>query len=389
MAADDWRTISLTEYGTAPIDHLTAAQLDWLERQAPALTVDYRRDGPRLTAGDRVGTLLGAGLRVQIRPKVPLTNLFYMLTYAYDVPQLRDQIEDIARADALFDFVVTIFRRNVEQLVRQGIYRAYLSNPEDQPYLRGRLHLAAQVRRPAVHMRFAQTINDLTADVRENQILQHTLWRLSRVPALGKQHAALRRALGAFDLVTPRHIVPADCDDILYHRLNQRYHMPIRLARLLLDALSVESGAGQTPFATFLLPMAFVFERFIGRYLRAALPAAWSVSLQESIAIDADGHQKGIPDIILRRDGRPQVIIDTKYKTWDGQPNAADRDQQFMYCRVLGVAHAVLLYPQPLPAPYVSRLADGVTLHALGLDLGSDLAAIQNAAARLVAQLPS
>lgn len=379
--AEALREIALHEYGRVEVAGLTAAQVAWLRAQQPALMVAPLFGGDvQISAHDTVGTLIGSGLRVQIRPKVPLRNLFYLLSYAYDVPTLRRPLDPLIAADDIFLFVVTFFRRNVEHLVRQGIYRAYLSRDAQLPTLRGRLRLPQQVRRPPPPLAFDQHVNDLTADIRENQILQHTLWLLSRVPALSAEHAALRRVLPAFAEVAPAAMTPADCDAVVYHRLNQRYQTAIGLARLLLAHLSVESGGGRQPFATWLLPMSQVFERFVGRYLHHHLPSGWTVALKQSIAIDAAGRETGQLDILLKAAEWPLLVIDTKYKLWQGGPSPEDRNQMFTYCRSTGVPAALLLYPQPLPPPsYLSTLPDGVTLRAHGFDLAADLPALRAA----------
>ena len=77
---------------------------------------------------------------------------------------------------------MVIFLRQVEQLVQRGIYRAYITEEDNQPYLRGRLVLADHLQRNALHVqRFYQRTSEFTADVLENRILRYTLGLLSRL----------------------------------------------------------------------------------------------------------------------------------------------------------------------------------------------------------------
>ena len=76
---------------TADLSASQAAQLR--ERYSDHVTVqpDWEPGSFVLTARQSVGVIALDGLRLRIAPKVPLTNLFYMLTYAYDLPLFRDE----------------------------------------------------------------------------------------------------------------------------------------------------------------------------------------------------------------------------------------------------------------------------------------------------------
>ncbi len=118
-----------------------------------------------------------------------------MLTYAYKLAKFRDGESPLAAGEDLFEFLLEIFVKQIDQLVRQGIYRGYIDFEDDRPYLRGRLMLAQQLRMNAAQMtRFQQRTNELTADLRENWILKFTLWQLSR---MGFDNPDLRRRFAA------------------------------------------------------------------------------------------------------------------------------------------------------------------------------------------------
>lgn len=372
--------LRLTENETTATAELSPAQARLLrERFSDHLDVQRDWESGRflLTAKRTVGIIAVAGLRIYIEPKVPLTNLFYMLTYAYELPLFRDEEAPLAVGDELFEFLIEIFVQQVNGLARQGIYHSYVDFEENTTRLRGRLLLAEHLRRNAVQpARFAQRFNDFTADVAENRILKAALHRLANAPvgddALRRR---VRRALSAFAEVSLVAVRPEECQQIVYNRLNARYHTPIHLAQLFLRHLSLEGQAGRQPFMAYLLPMAEVFERFVARYLAeyfAAHPLI-SVRAQESIWLDEALREKGRLDILLRWAGRPRLIVDTKYKLFDGAPTEADRNQMFMYCHALGVSRAMLIYADARPVDYEAKFP-GVWLSARSLALGGSLA---------------
>ena len=372
--------LRLVENETLTTAELSTAQAVLLrERYGDAVTVrpGWEPGVFDLTAGRSVGVIALDGLRLRIAPKVPLTNLFHMLTYAYDLPPFRDEAAPLAAGDDLFEFLVETFVSLVDALARQGIHRGYVDSEENAPYLRGRLLLDEHLRRNAIQpARFAQQTNDFTADRLENRILKAALWQLKgavyRHPDLRRR---VRRALSAFSEVSLVAIRPETCEQVVYNRLNARYRTPIHLAQLFLRYLSLEGHAGSTPSMTYLLPMAEVFERFVARYLAqhfAAHPRL-SVRAQESIWLDEALRERGRLDILLRWAGRPVLIVDTKYKMFDGAPSEADRNQMFMYCHALGVARAVLVYADDGEVTYEAKFP-GMSLSARSLALNGALA---------------
>lgn len=218
-----------------------------------------------------MGLIALEDLRVIIQPKVSLRNLFFMLTYAYDLPDFRREAADLDLGDDLFEFIVLIFVRQVEQLVRRGIYRAYVTREENDPYLRGRLMLTEHLQQNAVHVqRFYERTVEFTADILENRILKYTLWLLSRMEFCQEHlRQQIRRAASAFAEVHLAPVAPADCDRVLYTRLNTAYRSRINLARLLIQHLSLEGRPGATQFASYLFDMNKVFELFVARFLES------------------------------------------------------------------------------------------------------------------------
>jgi 5-methylcytosine-specific restriction enzyme subunit McrC len=374
------RELRLVENETLRTADLSAAEAARLrERYGDHITVqpDWKPGVFALTARQSAGVIALDDLRLRIAPKVPLTNLFYMLTYAYDLPLFRDEPALLAVGDDLFEFLVAIFVRQVDDLARRGIQRGYVALEENAPALRGRLLLGEHLRRNALQpARFAQRFNDFTADLLENRILKAALWQLSgAVYGRPELRRRVRRALSALAGVTLIDGRTAASAPVVYTRLNARYRTPVNLAQLFLRHLSLEGHAGREPFMAYLLPMAEVFERFVARYLAEQFAAhpRLSVRAQESVWLDEALRERGRLDILLRWAGRPVLIVDTKYKTFDGAPAAADRNQMFMYGHALGVGQALLVYADERAVAYEARFP-GMTLAARSLALNGPLA---------------
>ena len=85
---------------------------------------------------------------------------------------------------------------------------------------------------------------------------------------------------------------------------------------------------------------------------------------------------RGIPDIVLKVDDRPALVLDTKYKVIDAKPVDADFHQMISYCHGMGLSHGILVYPG-------SRSQDrfvfkDIMVDVLFLDLTGDLATFRS-----------
>ena len=391
------RVLRLRENETLPGVSLSPAQAAALRTAArpDVLAVAPSWEGGYdLSAGGVVGVIALPGqgdeaLHILIEPKVPLDNLFFMLTYAHELINFgRDETPLVAGA-SIFDAVARIFIQQVDDIARRGIHRGYIEYEEDATYLRGRLLVARQARRGPAALGFHQRTNEFTADVPENRIIRAALDLLARArfrdPELGPR---ARRALAAFAEASPG-ATAADCDRVVYTRLNERYRSPINLARLFLRYLSLEGQSGSTPFAAFLIPMNQLFERFVARLLGEHLAARprFHVDAQGSIWLDTKQQLVGRPDLVLKYDGRPFLVLDTKYKKYGDRPSNEDMNQMVTYCHTLGVGRGMLIYPTDAPLAVTHQLLAGVHLELRALSLAGPLDAFRTRCAAFVAPL--
>lgn len=87
-------TIVLREYESQMVPHLTRAQAEALDSHfSTYVTVaqNWRSSAITLQAKQYVGFIVLDDVQINIQPKVPVENLFYMLTYAYDLPEFRQE----------------------------------------------------------------------------------------------------------------------------------------------------------------------------------------------------------------------------------------------------------------------------------------------------------
>ena len=133
-------------------------------------------------------------LLLRINPKIPITNIFGMLEYAYDLKSFKlfDGVVDVDVIEDLFERLASILARRVLDRVRKGLYSSYLKEQDELPFVRGRIAIAPTVRGM---LRGATTLHvqyeEHTVDVEDNRILAWTLYCLRKLPM--KRQSVQRR----------------------------------------------------------------------------------------------------------------------------------------------------------------------------------------------------
>lgn len=133
-----------------------------------------------------------------------IQNIYYMLSYAYQVLQQQDYqciaSEKFERIDDLF---AAILAKGVSRQLKQGLYREYVSRSETRSVLRGKLDLPQTIKTRIQHKpQVACTFDELSEDNLYNQILKTTLHVLLRNKNVSTERKVeLKKALLFLDTV--------------------------------------------------------------------------------------------------------------------------------------------------------------------------------------------
>src|SRR5262249_12389086 len=108
---------------------------------------DFRTLAYVLNPGPNVGIItLPSGMQIEIRPKIPIRNLFYMLVVAFQIPPFRREAARLDRLDEILEFVANFFAELVEERIANGLYRWYVEKEDNVGALRGRIHFPEDLR---------------------------------------------------------------------------------------------------------------------------------------------------------------------------------------------------------------------------------------------------
>lgn len=304
----------------------------------------------RISDVNRVGVVVIDDVRLIVRPKTPLRSLIFMASHSGRQADVREGSysfdADLELPSALAAALISASK----EATRRGLVKGYVPIEETGTVIRGRWDIARQLRvRPGIPVPVELNYDDYTEDVPENRILKaalRTLMRHEQVPAAStKDHTQLMGLLSEVsDMRFGTHVTLPPIT-----RLNTRYEHALRLAKLILDAVSWAHAEGRHAGSAFLLNVAKVFEDFVGRVMKTTLEEeGYDVKLQDpDWTLDIDGDVMMEPDIVIRRGGRVVTIADTKYKVFDAKstsPPNPDVYQALAYATAGEVPEVHLLY---------------------------------------------
>lgn len=323
----------------------------------------------------KVGVVAVGDVTVWIRPKLHISRMLFLLGYAKNPGWRSDQVS-LAEVDDLVPVLAQAFADQADRAIETGLLHGYTEVDDSLTVLRGRLREQDQLRqRFGIAVPLLVRYDDHTVDIPENQILRGATELLLRVPGVGTAvRGRLRRLRGVFaDVRSPMRGGPLP----LWrpNRLNERYHVALWLAEVLLRRNAVDHAPGAVRVDGFLVDMAKVYEDFLTAALTEAFkPHGGWTRPQDRHHLDIDGAIAMRPDLVWYRDGEPAAVIDAKYKVEKpaGFPDA-DLYQMLAYCTALKLDDGHLVYAKGSAeeVAHTVRHTD-IKIHAHTLDLGRD-----------------
>ncbi len=330
-----------------------------------------------LRARGVVGIIATPGCQLEILPKIEgageadVNNvtlrhrLIHMLAVALNI---RVDVGVMAQLgwqrDTILELLIRLFCNKLANAVRQGMPRQYKAQEADLPALRGRLDVSRQFSVLAVSpQKLACRFDGLSPDIALNQVMRATIEKLSRLTQQPDNQRALRELGFVYADISELPPNALRWDMITLDRTNTRWRELLSLARLFLEDRHQQTSAGPIHGHALLFEMNVLFEEYVARLLARAL-AGTDLHVSAHGGYDYCLFEEGIgrfrthPDLVIRRGGRINVIVDTKWKhitTRDDDPkrgvSQADVYQLMAYGRVYNCPLVMLLFPHHAALP--------------------------------------
>ena len=372
--------LTLSEYQTLQGVELSDDGVQALGELRATIVVSPSLDLPGtydLTATSWVGVISTEALTLEIRPKVPIKNLLFMISYSLDRNSWPHSIADLQQDDTLVEAMALAFAVQVRRAIQRGLHHDYRSEEDALAVVRGRLRFDEQLRRhyarfPPIEVRY----DEFTADIVENRLIKAAFTRLGRMRL---RSARTRRILAtlnqAFDAITLTEFDGHNLPDVVFTRLNEHYRPAIELAKLILRSTAYDLRHGGLRASALLIDMNQVFEDFVVTALREALHLSLRAFPQQSrghsLRLDEAGTIHLYPDISWWDGRQCRFVGDAKYKRIDlnGAKNS-DVYQLLAYCIAADLPGGMLIYAAGEAEPIIHEIVHlGKQIEVRTLDL--------------------
>lgn len=386
------RNLFLEEYGEIDAE-LESKEVRLLLNLRPFVNVVPTMDEGiyRIVASSYVGFAhVTNDLTLQVSPKVPIKNLFLMLSTVYSPDQkiFQDHSQDYRTFEDLFEFVVKVFIKHTENIVTRGLYKKYQKHEERLVAIKGEINFPKTVTsRPGLHDQHWCVYSRFTTDIEENRILKWAAYQLRRLRF--QERSLSSRLHRVFQLMRDVQLVEVSYNtfnQINFNRLNQLYKPALNLARLLLNHLSFTGTRGKHRFLTYQVDMNWLFEKYIGEMMRPLVNRDnLRLVEQDRHALDKNRNFTIRPDFVVYHDMKPVLVMDTKYKK---KQSVNDIYQLISYCQVLNLQSACLIYPgKSKPSVQEVRGRNAIYVRHHFIDLSLDKSQIDAQIQNLYQQL--
>ena len=351
-------TITAYEYDTLRSE-LTAAQLAALQRyhgvgECPYYALVHK--GIKLRGF--VGVLRVGELTLEVLPKADRNSeatewrrrLLDMLRVVHRLKPTAPSTAALhLRPDAILHLYFELFVNEVEQLLRQGLFRSYQCERTNATALSGRLLFAEHLRHNLVHRErffverdrydFANTLNRVLLTALQ------LVRRLNRQPELAGRIRTLEEA---FPPIREIRVSQGLFDRLKLTRQTKTYGPALQIARLLLLRYHPGLRGGKEEVLALLFRMDQLWEEFLLISLRRYLPEEYTVAKERGRQYwETRGFASTIePDIMIRRAGEVVAILDAKWKTPELRPSPGDLQQLYTYAHFHGAEWVALVYPR-------------------------------------------
>lgn len=420
------RVLTLFEYEV--LDGLDADEIKVIARLSKAVGTDVLKPIVRqgrvcFQARQFVGIIRAGRRTLQILPKIHCAtdsrdqrvseasrNLLWMLDYVEGLNLKAENISSLQASRDLFEVLIHLFSTNLKRQWIKGAHRDYQPVDAVLPVLKGKWHIAMQMRKPIQKHQFSVTYDSFTADNILNQVFRYVvelLWKLTRDSANRQHLTDLRGWMDEVTLLPTIDLRYAQSTQLT--RLNQRYEPLLNLSMLFLQGFGIELLASNLVAFAFVFDMNRLYESFltgfIQRHKKEILPPALNhchllPQSKQAIVHLAQCQNQNVfrlkPDLVIRDHSSYPTVLDFKYKQLN--PNVrrlgvveTDFYQMYAYLNRFNCSEVTLIYPQSVgmtkPVRSCFLVGDGSRrIRAVTINLLQDLTQ-KGAHRKLIAEL--
>lgn len=249
---------------------------------------------------------------------IPIQNIYYMLSYAFQTLQA-ENYKDLATENLhnTAELCAAILDKGIGIQLKHGLRRDYVSKSESLSTLQGKLNISESIKtQTMLKKQMICTYDEFSTNIQFNQIIKSTVLLLLKANITNSRKKSLRKLLLFFSDVNEIDLHFVNWNQ-QYNRSNQNYQMLIGMCYLVYKGLLTTQNNGTTKLMDFFdgQRMCRLYEKFLLEYYRKEHPELTANASQIAWQLD-DTENQMLPrmqtDIMLSKNNNI-LIIDAKY----------------------------------------------------------------------------
>ena len=315
-----------------------------------------------------VGIIKIKNLIIEILPKISLSNdiikdrkmLIFMLSKCNKLSvDIKELLNSNILNNSLLDILAKVYSKKLLNELQKGLYREYVSKEEALSIIKGKILISKSIKENTINK---NKMNCKYDEFTEDNLFNAILKRAISVILFSIKNDDVKKELNIinniFNDVSDIYISNNIILNYKLNRMNNRFLECFTLAKLILLNSSMDKSLGKENGFSILFEMNYLYEEYIGVLLKEVFnDTNISINTQEKsryLLWNTLKERNEIalkPDIVIYKDNKPKIIIDTKWKsaTIDGKEVYTQGDIYQMYAYITTYEECqqcILLYPK-------------------------------------------
>lgn len=279
-----------------------------------------------------VGIIKVKNLIVEILPKISLSNdiikdremLMFMLSKCNKLSvDIKELLNSNILNNSLLDILAKVFSKKLLNELQKGLYREYVSKEEALSMIKGKILISKSIKENTINK---NKMNCKYDEFTEYNLFNAILKRAINVILFSIKNNDVKKELNIinniFNDISDIYISNNIILNYKLNRMNNRFLECFTLAKLILLNSSMDKSLGKENGFSILFEMNYLYEEYIGVLLKEVFNNTnISINTQEKsryLLWNTLKERNEIalkPDIVIYKDNKPKVIIDTKWKS--------------------------------------------------------------------------
>ena len=315
-----------------------------------------------------VGIIKINNLIIEILPKISLSNdiikdrkmLIFMLSKCNKLSvDIKELLNSNILNNSLLDILAKVYSKKLLNELQKGLYREYVSKEEALSIIKGKILISKSIKENTINK---NKMNCKYDEFTEDNLFNAILKRAISVILFSIKNDDVKKELNIInnvlndisDIYIPNNIIL----NYKLNRMNNRFLECFTLAKLILLNSSMDKSLGKENGFSILFEMNYLYEEYVGVLLKEVFnDTNININTQEKsryLLWNTLKERNEIalkPDIVIYKDNKPKIIIDTKWKsaTIDGKEVYTQGDIYQMYAYITTYEECqqcILLYPK-------------------------------------------